>query len=289
MNQLHKISLAVALCCAAVFAPHAARASCGSLPYTFVNGPGASGSTVDANTTNANNQFLQQCATSVDNTQIGPAGIYASQIIPTTLAQATFGGAFGYAFNNTVTAQASAGATPGPVVIAQPTAAPTMQPGNISVGGFVVAGGTVRVGGSSATQGEAFFTSGSSAYIDYGITNPGAWAFHGGGIVINNGSVAASSNNGGAISYVPPIYSPAGTQLAGTMHGVLSSCSIVSSGSCTITFSNAAVFSSQTSYACSASSTANIFATVELMNISSTQIGVFTNTTGTIVVLCVGT
>ena len=77
-----------------------AQATCGTMPYTFVNNP--NGSVVDANTTNANNQFLLSCASSVDNTQIGPNGIFASQVIPTSVATATFGGNMTYTFPTSI-------------------------------------------------------------------------------------------------------------------------------------------------------------------------------------------
>lgn len=75
-----------------LFMDKSADASCGSMPYIFTNHT----SGVDASTTNANNSFLLGCATSVDNTQIGPAGIYASQIVPGSAATATFSSAYGW-------------------------------------------------------------------------------------------------------------------------------------------------------------------------------------------------
>jgi hypothetical protein len=72
------------------------------LPYRFVNGV----STLDATTTNANNDALFAGLSNVDNTQIGPNGIFASQIIPTTLVQATFGGSQPYTFNSFVNSNA---------------------------------------------------------------------------------------------------------------------------------------------------------------------------------------
>ncbi len=97
MNLLPRIFAIVALLFTIAMPPLPARAACGSLPYVFTNNSGAN-SIVDANTTNANNSFLQSCATSVDFTQIGPNGIYASQIVPTTIGQATFGGSQPYTF-----------------------------------------------------------------------------------------------------------------------------------------------------------------------------------------------
>jgi trimeric autotransporter adhesin len=83
---------AVAITSFILMHPSRAEAACGSIPYVFVNNV----SIVDANTMNANFAFLLGCATSVDNSQIGPAGIYASQIIPSSTVTATFGGAYGY-------------------------------------------------------------------------------------------------------------------------------------------------------------------------------------------------
>jgi len=72
-----------------------AQATCNvNYPYIFVNNV----STVDANTMMADLNDVRTCARTVDNTQIGSAGIYASQVIPTSALQATFGGTIGYTF-----------------------------------------------------------------------------------------------------------------------------------------------------------------------------------------------
>lgn len=84
---------ALLMLCAVLFTDiRRADAACGSLPYIFVNNVHV----VDANTTNANNNFLLGCAINVDNTQIGSAGIFASQIIPTGVGNATFTSAYGW-------------------------------------------------------------------------------------------------------------------------------------------------------------------------------------------------
>lgn len=69
-----------------------------TVPNSFTNG-----TTADANQVNANFSSLQACGNNIDHTNVGAAGIYASQIIPTSTAQATFGGAVGYVFNPGVT------------------------------------------------------------------------------------------------------------------------------------------------------------------------------------------
>jgi hypothetical protein len=73
------------------------------LPYTFVNGV----STLDAATTNANNAALYAAVTNVDHSQIGVAGIFASQIVPTNGFQATFGGTDPYTFPTLIIAPAA--------------------------------------------------------------------------------------------------------------------------------------------------------------------------------------
>jgi hypothetical protein len=74
--------------------PHAAEATCGTLPYYFINGT----SIVDATTTNTNNSFLIGCATSVDNTQVGTAGFFPAQIIPTSATNGTFSSMYPFSF-----------------------------------------------------------------------------------------------------------------------------------------------------------------------------------------------
>lgn len=79
-----------------------ARAAACAVPYTFVNGTPA-----DANQVNANYAAVIACISNIDNTNIGPAGIYASQIIPTNTAQATFGSSQQYTFPNGIIAKSS--------------------------------------------------------------------------------------------------------------------------------------------------------------------------------------
>ena len=82
------ISLTIALALGA----QPAHASTCSIPNTFSNGTVA-----NANQVNANFSALAGCANSLDWTNVG-AGFWASQIVPTTVAQATFGGSIAYTF-----------------------------------------------------------------------------------------------------------------------------------------------------------------------------------------------
>ncbi|MGB8520843.1 MAG: SGNH/GDSL hydrolase family protein [Candidatus Tumulicola sp.] len=84
----------LALLFALVMIPVRALATQTVVPYVF-----SPGQTIYSAQVNADfNAIYGAFNTGVDNTNIGPAGIYASQIIPTTAAQATFGGSVPYTF-----------------------------------------------------------------------------------------------------------------------------------------------------------------------------------------------
>jgi hypothetical protein len=80
---------------AALAYPRAANATSCTVPNLVVNGQ-----YVDATKLAANFSALAACSSNIDNTNIGAAGIYASQLIPTTVAQAVFGGSQTYTFSN---------------------------------------------------------------------------------------------------------------------------------------------------------------------------------------------
>lgn len=159
-----------------VLVPTAARAACAALPYTFTNGT----STIDATTTNANNNALRTCVTTIDATQIGTGGIYASQIIPTTNAQATFGGTQPYAFPTTAAFNAGLTSTTGTFTGAVTAAGLSSTTGAFSA---ALAGNTLASNGArvdvagdigtseSATAGRVFFGQSTTAKtFDYGVT-----------------------------------------------------------------------------------------------------------------------
>jgi hypothetical protein len=56
------------------------------------------GTTINAAPFNTNFSAVATAVNSIDNSNIGAAGLFASQLLPTTAAQATFGGAIGYQF-----------------------------------------------------------------------------------------------------------------------------------------------------------------------------------------------
>lgn len=92
MNLLSRFALAALL----LLLPCKALATCNSV-YTFQL---ANGTVADATQVMSNYNQVMGCATSVDNTQIGVLGIFASQLKPTTIGQATFGGTVAYTFAN---------------------------------------------------------------------------------------------------------------------------------------------------------------------------------------------
>lgn len=83
---------------ALIVLPVAARASNCAVPQTFTTGQ-----VLTAAVLNANPVALAACINgNIDNSNIGPAGIYASQIIPNSPTTATFGGTIAYNFTNGV-------------------------------------------------------------------------------------------------------------------------------------------------------------------------------------------
>ena len=80
-----------------------------TIPNVFVNG-----TTIQSAPFNANFNAVAASVNSVDNTQIGPAGLFPNQLLPTTGAQATFGGSQPFGFGGV-----NAAATPGDLTIAE--------------------------------------------------------------------------------------------------------------------------------------------------------------------------
>jgi hypothetical protein len=96
--KLYRIAGALAFGAAAFLASHApASATACSVPYNAGNGI-SNGQPAQASQINSNFSALQFCSNNIDNTNIGSAGLFASQIVPTNLAQATFGGNQTYSF-----------------------------------------------------------------------------------------------------------------------------------------------------------------------------------------------
>ena len=80
-----------------------------NISNAFVNG-----TTIQAAPFNQNFSQVQTAVNSIDNTNIGTAGIYPSQLLPTTTGQGTFGSGAAYTFPTSVT---FAGPNAGPISI----------------------------------------------------------------------------------------------------------------------------------------------------------------------------
>jgi hypothetical protein len=195
--------LILALVAGCFAAPLPARATCGAtVPYIFVNNV----TIVDATTTNTNNAFLLGCASTVDNTQIGPNGIYASQIIPTNSGQAQFGGSVNYTF---------------PVGLSMPgafAAGTCSLPSNAGDGSFCRSNttGQISLGGQT---------------LDYGLGTSGSFTF--------SQAVLATPISATAASYLGTFYYNTGTGVhapLSTFHHDFGTFSSVTSGSCTAGF-----------------------------------------------------
>jgi len=170
LNKIAFFTMILVSCCIGE-----ASATCSSsLPYTFV-----STSPLSYVTTNANNNFLLACVTTVDHTQIGTGGIFASQIIPTSGSQATFGGTQTYTFPSNIS-------VPGNAVVG----------GNSSTTGFV--SGHYVDSAYSANQGLYYGGGSNTSQLDYNITNANAWTFtaplHVTGTLTTTGNAAIGGN-----------------------------------------------------------------------------------------------
>jgi hypothetical protein len=142
----------------AAFAFGRADATLCTVPNVFSNG-----STINAAPFNSNFSALQTCGNNLDNSQVGSAGFYASNLKPTNGTQATFGGSQVYTFPSGVVA--------GPIVSQSGYVPPVynISGGDPSSGsGMAIVEGTISVpsGGATVTlTGAAVFTSNTSYVV----------------------------------------------------------------------------------------------------------------------------
>lgn len=259
-----------------------AEAACGSIPNVFTNGVSA----VSATTTNANNSFLVGCATSVDNTQIGSAGIYASQIIPTTVGQATFGGTtVGYSFGgypSGVVPLTIYGVTSQSVdildVLLTNGGTNVFKIGSTGVVTFSVASNVFSNATPltfSSTTGTTITNNATGAVASWTLNSNNGSAPTGdlldlqlGGTtkfsVLNSGVLKAPDSGTSTLGTLAPCYVPAGTACGTTLHKTLTTTHLSANASClknttcqssTVTLTAPAAFTSGTSYSCSVSDT----------------------------------
>jgi len=211
--------------------------------------------TINAAPFNANFTALQTCGNAIDNTNIGVAGIYASQIIPTTVGQATFGGSTSYTFSTALTLAAAT------VLTYNANSAGALFTALGSNNGIATnasgGGGEIDLyAGYTTTQIAGFWlNTGATAVEEALVTQAGTYTVgsstFGATAAVVNGPLEAKSSS--TLSYVPPVYTAAGAAVASTEHIVTGSSTITANsgfvGSATITLSGSAQFASGTSYA----------------------------------------
>jgi hypothetical protein len=209
------------------------------IPYTFNPNTLAQSAQVNANFT----AIAAVLNGSIDNTNIGPAGIYASQIIPTTTAQATFGGGTqkyifpgpalaGPAYGNTALASLAFQwlAAAGTGVLGASS--------GITVEGVVASLATIGVGGASPVV--AFDTAGDLGVLGNIIAGANITA----GLGITASGVIAGSGGG----IVPPAFNASGVGVASTLHIVMGTATFTTAATVAVTLSGAAQFTSGATY-----------------------------------------
>ncbi len=284
-----------------------ARANTCTIPNSLTNGQ-----VVDATGLNANFTSLQSCGNNIDSTNIGPAGILASNIIAASAAAGTFGGTATYKFPNSLNVSGLLAVT-----------------GNLTASGSIVAGTSPPTALSgdgafsrSAGIGVVYLGSGGTATLDYGLSAASTFTLIGGPLVLFGHPLAISSGGTGSAaqnfvdlttgqsiagnkafssavsvagglsgatsgtatqSYYPPLYTFAGGALGANTHGVVgtTSCTTNTSGNCNVnvSFTGGVAFTTSSTFACRGDyvSGAAVSGYITFANLSAATISVSIN------------
>lgn len=174
-------------------APLIAQAAPCSPSMTFTTGQ-----TLTAAVLNSNPVTFSGCFSNIDYTNIGAAGIFASQMMPTNASQATFGGGQVYTFTNglnvsgTLTAATLAGLYPSamsPTTGAQATFGGSQTytfPSNVNVLGGVTSNGVTSASGAiqqtvsgityAAPYDAQSTTASTNTHMEHGTLTTGAYS-----------------------------------------------------------------------------------------------------------------
>jgi hypothetical protein len=233
-------ALGVLLACVGGGAVREADATMCLVPDVFVNGV-----TIIAAPFNADFSSLQTCGNNIDNGNIGSAGLFASNLLPTNVTQATFGGSSLYTFPAGVAAggprSATTGTFSGALGGTTGTFSGVVTANNLtSLGGFPT-GGASQSGFSwnySGGQGEVdiatgynpgaqtvnFYRWSGAAYVlassigNSGVYNVGSSSYGPTSATVNGGVSATTGTYSGALSAVG-LSSSAGVAVGGALTG----------------------------------------------------------------------
>jgi hypothetical protein len=261
--------------------PKEARATTCTVPNTFTTG-----TTINAAPFNANFTALATCGNNIDNSNIGSAGIYASQIICSTVATCTFGGSSPYTFPNLL--QFAYGGVPTTLI----GIAPTSAAGGVNCSAFDIADILTPF-----TTYACWDTAG-----DYGV----AGALSANTSVTAGTSITAGTTVTARGAYVAPVVNASGTALASTTHTVATTISATTTNTCatavncllspnSVTFTGNAVFASTPVCTATAVGTPigldeSIVSTtgVSVVGYNISSISITSGTAATIHILCTG-
>jgi hypothetical protein len=240
--------------------PKEARATTCTIPNTFTTG-----TTINAAPFNANFTALATCGNNIDNSNIGSAGIYASQIICSTVATCTFGATATMTFPTTIASTVAAAsanaftwqnyssgttglfASGATVATVAGTAMEIGQNGASNLLALDNSGDLGILGGAYVNGIYSFFGNGTSGGV---LNSLGTAPLYlnlssGGAVTIGNGAGGSSgtffNTNGTAVivgattvrgAYVAPVVNASGTALASTTHAVATTISAATTNTC---------------------------------------------------------
>ena len=234
-KALFVLALTALMCGYLFFPPPMAKATACSGFYTW-----STGDTITSARLNTINTVVTNCGNNIDNTNIGTAGIFASQIKGTSSANNTFGVTTAAATLNVPLILGASAITDNSLV--------ELRNDNGGTNGLLFNVPTGSTNGFQLTVNGATYLQAAKGGI--------------GGCTAN----APTINSTNTLGCMPPVYTNAGASLGNTTHIVTgSNINYTVSGTCldktwctasagsSVSFTNAAVFTDGTTYSCSAS------------------------------------
>lgn len=233
--------------------------------HTFVNGE-----TLTAINLNANPAAFVAGFKNIDNTNVGAAGFFASNLIPLNTAQSTFGGNVGYTFAPGSSTQvpltiAGVSGQSASLLLIKDISGGTNLFGVTPTGGAFVGTNAAAVNGvgdltvaESATAGFLTFGSGTVAQTTsiFGTANAlrffpasnGTRTFEvNATTTLSTVPIQAATALGNTLAHVAPVYTAAGADLGATTHIVTGNTGAIGAGT-VVNLTGAAAFSTGSSF-----------------------------------------